>query len=70
MEPEFNSRKRGYARTAKPNAPPMSIGRRPIRSDSAASGRMRTSATRLATVMDTKDIVLVKPSVLMKYVGR
>ena len=37
-----------------------------MRSESAASGRMRISATRLASVMETNALVLVKCIVLMK----
>jgi hypothetical protein len=41
------------------------MGRRPTRSDSAASGRIRISATRLARVIDTNALVFEKCSVLM-----
>ena len=56
----------GYANTAKPTAPAISSGLRPIRSDSAPSGRISTSATTLATVIETNASVLVNPSVLVK----
>ena len=65
-EPEFSSRNSGYASTANASVPAISSGRRPIRSDSAASGRISTIATRHATVIETNALVLEKCRVLMK----
>ena len=47
----------------------MSSGRRPMRSDSIASGRISTSATRQARVMDRNASVAENCSVVMKYDG-